>query len=81
MGYLGALFIILTLQGDTDGPVYVKEAKDSSKNEKYRDGGRAMEKAKKRAEELEKELKSASNNKEKTKIKNKISRERKNALS
>lgn len=42
MRYFGSYFFIITLlQSDTDGPpAYVKEAKDSGKNEKHGDGGK-----------------------------------------
>lgn len=73
MGYLGTFFTIITLQGDTS-PEHVKEAKDSSKNEKHGDGGATLSKDKKRIGELESQLNNAKTRKEKNEIKTKIKR-------
>lgn len=78
MSYFGAFFVIITLQGDTDGQVYVKEATDSGKNEKHGDGGRTLSKDEKRIGELESQLNNAKNNKERNEIKNKIRRIKEN---
>lgn len=72
MSYFGAFFVIITLQGDTDGQVYVKEATDSSKNEKHGDGGRTLRKDEKKLRELESQLDNAKTQKEKKAIKQKI---------
>ncbi len=71
-------FLTVLFQGDTE-PHHVDQAKDSSKNEKHGDSGRAEVKTKKKIIELEKQLEDASNRKEKEVIKKKIERIRKDA--
>ncbi|MDO5411669.1 MAG: RHS repeat-associated core domain-containing protein [Lachnospiraceae bacterium] len=48
-----------------------RKARDSSKNERHGDSGRALEKAKKQTDKLDKELKNATSRREKKKINNK----------
>lgn len=80
ISYFGSFFAILTLfQSDTDGPpAYVKEAKDSGKNEKHGDGGKTLSKDQKRIGELQGELEKAPNKKEKDIITRKIRNIREN---
>lgn len=68
--------IPILLQGD-ESPEYVKRASDSSKNEKHGDGGRALEKEKKRIGELEEQLNRTENRKDGERIKKKIQNIRK----
>ena len=72
VSYIGPIFIILTLQGDSSPKRTVDEATDSSKNEKHGDSGRTLEKEKKRIGELENDFKNAKTRKEKEGIKQKI---------
>lgn len=73
--------IPILLQGD-ESPEYVKRASDSSKNEKHGDGGRALEKEKKRIGELEKKLQGDKlNKKQEQQIRNKIKHARQNGES
>ncbi|WP_455607687.1 hypothetical protein, partial [Bacteroides sp.] len=58
-------------------PAYVKEATDSKKNEKHGDGGRSLEKDKKKIGELEEKLSNAGNKKKAQQIKKKIQNVRK----
>ena len=70
------LTIPILLQGD-ESPAYVKEATDSKKNEKHGDGGRSLEKDKKKIGELEEKLSNAGNKKKAQQIKKKIQNVRK----
>ena len=60
ISYIGPIFIILALQGDSSPKRTVDEATDSSKNEKHGDGGRTLEKEKKRIGELENDFNNGS---------------------
>ena len=72
VSYIGPIFIILTLQGDSSPKRTVDEATDSSKNEKHGDGGRTLEKEKERLEGLESDVRNAKTRKEKEQLKIKI---------
>ncbi|RGI90612.1 hypothetical protein, partial [Bacteroides xylanisolvens] len=60
-----------TLQGDSS-PAYVKEAKDSSNNEKHGDGGRTLSKDEKRIKDLKQKIDRSPNKKEKQALKKKL---------
>ena len=64
VSYIGPIFIILTLQGDSSPKRTVDEATDSSKNEKYGDDGRAKVKSEKQIKDLEQQKELAKNKKE-----------------
>ena len=70
VSYIGSIFIILTLQGDSSPKRTVDEATDSSKNEKHGDSGRTLEKEKERLEGLESDVRNAKTRKEAAKDKN-----------
>ncbi len=69
VSYIGPIFIILTLQGDSSPKRTVDEATDSSKNEKHGDSGRTLEKEKERLEGLESDVRNAKTRKEKEQLK------------
>ena len=64
VSYIGPIFIILTLQGDSSPKRTVDEATDSSKNEKHGDDGRAKAKSEKQIKDLEQQKELAKNKKE-----------------
>ena len=64
VSYIGPIFIILTLQGDSSPKRTVDEAADSSKNEKHGDDGRAKVKSEKQIKDLEQQKELAKNKKE-----------------
>ena len=69
--FIGPAFLIFTLQGDSS-PAYVKEAKDSSNNEKHGDGGRTLSKDEKRIKDLKQKIDRSPNKKEKQALKKKL---------
>ena len=69
--FIGPAFLIFTLQGDSS-PAYVKEAKDSSNNEKHGDGGRTLSKDEKRIKDLKQNRARSPNKKEKQALKKKL---------
>ena len=80
VSYIGPIFIILTLQGDSSPKRTVDEATDSSKNEKHGDSGRTLEKEKERLEGLESDVRNAKTRKEKEQLKIKIKKIKETAI-
>ena len=76
--FLGPISMIFILKSDTEPREYVKEAQDSSKDEKHGDGGRTLKKDEEQIRDLGNSLKNAPNNKERDNIKKKIQNIRKN---
>ena len=64
ISYIGPIFIILALQGDSSPKRTVDEATDSNKNEIHGDDGRAKAKSEKQIKDLEQQKELAKNKRE-----------------